>query len=458
MDITRRESFTRYLRDLSLLKKLFWLYFLLLIFEGALRKWVVPQYSAPLLIIRDPVGVMIIWEAYRTHKWPRRWSAAIQVLTVSLFALALVQVIFGGNPWLAALFGLRSYVLPFPVAFIMGENLDQEDLRRFAAATLFLLLPLTALALAQYASPASSPLNVGAYKGGKQIAFVNQGVRASGTFSFVIGLTYFGTLAAPFIFYAMAKAGVVKNWLLWGSTVALILMVPTTGARALVVQLAAVFGCVVLSALLGQSQFVKIVRVTVPIALVVFLASFLPIFSSAMQGMSERFAGGNSAEGGTFESSMYERTVQPVIREIEEAGASDNWLGAGMGRGAVAVQELLEGSNKAVAGEYEFSREIVEMGPIAGSLFGIFKIFLAIALLSGAFVRAREEEPLALLLIPLALITLLMGVPEQPTEQGFMVLGIGLCIAAAKAPVQAVPVLHVAWRRPQPVRLRVPRS
>ena len=45
---------------MPLLKKLFWLYFLLLIFEGALRKWIVPQLSAPLLLVRDPVALWII--------------------------------------------------------------------------------------------------------------------------------------------------------------------------------------------------------------------------------------------------------------------------------------------------------------------------------------------------------------------------------------------------------------
>jgi len=53
------------------------LYFLLLIFEGALRKWVFPQLSGPLLIVRDPIGLLIIWEAYRTHKWPKEWSAVV---------------------------------------------------------------------------------------------------------------------------------------------------------------------------------------------------------------------------------------------------------------------------------------------------------------------------------------------------------------------------------------------
>ena len=66
----RRPIPARRRSKMSLLKKLFWLYFLLLIFEGALRKWVVPGFSAPLLLVRDPVAILIIIEAYRTNKWP----------------------------------------------------------------------------------------------------------------------------------------------------------------------------------------------------------------------------------------------------------------------------------------------------------------------------------------------------------------------------------------------------
>ncbi len=39
--------------DNLILKKGIWLYFFLLLFEGALRKWVLPSLSAPLLIVRD---------------------------------------------------------------------------------------------------------------------------------------------------------------------------------------------------------------------------------------------------------------------------------------------------------------------------------------------------------------------------------------------------------------------
>lgn len=35
-----------------------WIYLFLLIFEGAIRKWVLPQLATPLLLVRDPI---VIW-------------------------------------------------------------------------------------------------------------------------------------------------------------------------------------------------------------------------------------------------------------------------------------------------------------------------------------------------------------------------------------------------------------
>lgn len=426
-----------YFARLTFLKKLFWLYFLLLIFEGALRKWVAPQLSAPLLVIRDPVAILIIWEAYRTRKWPTRWSVPIILLTVLIAGIFSLQITLGDNQFLVGLYGLRSYLLPFPVIFIMGENLNDEDLINFGRCTLWLLLPTCLLALGQYLTPSSSFLNRGAYGEASQIGYLSTHVRASGTFSFAIGLVHFATLAGAFVFYGMIRKDMAKNWLIWASTFALILIIPTTGQRTLVVQLAAVVCCAALGALMGVSQFVRVLRVIVPILIVSFLVSLLPVFNNATQSMIDRFKVGAAAEGGTEQSAFFDRTIRPAIDAIEAAGSTQKWIGIGLGRGAMAVEAFLTGSTKWVTGEYEISHELMEMGPVAGSLFGLFKLLLAIVIFGQALAHARKHEPLALLLYPLVFATLSFGLLEQPTVQGFLVIGTAFCIAAAKRPALA---------------------
>ena len=44
-------------------RRLIWVYFWLLIFEGTFRKWILPQYSDILLVVRDPVVLAIYFTA-----------------------------------------------------------------------------------------------------------------------------------------------------------------------------------------------------------------------------------------------------------------------------------------------------------------------------------------------------------------------------------------------------------
>ena len=53
--------------DYTFIKKLIWAYFLLLLFEGALRKWFLPGLSQGLLIIRDPIVIWIYFLAYQKN-------------------------------------------------------------------------------------------------------------------------------------------------------------------------------------------------------------------------------------------------------------------------------------------------------------------------------------------------------------------------------------------------------
>jgi len=417
---------------MPLLKKLFWLYFLLLIFEGALRKWVLPGFSAPLLLVRDPVAVLIIIEAYRKNKWPERWSVVTGVLTCALLGLCIWQMILGDNSWIAAVYGLRSYLLPFPVAFIMGENLDADDLRKFGAATLWLMLPLVALEVAQYLAPESSILNAGAYKGAEQIYYVEEHVRASGTFSFVAGPTFYNAIVAALLFYGLMNAKFAKKWLLWAAVFALVLSVPVVGSRTLVAELAGVAVSAGIAAMFGVSQFIKAVKIIIPLLAVYFLLSLLPVFSSAAESLRARSTNAYSTEGG-MQHAMEQRTSGSIIGALVKTDYSSHALGIGMGRGAAAVSALATGRVQFVAGEYEFIRELAELGPIPGIVFSLFRFLLALSLTFSAIKCAQRQEPLALLLVTPLFATLCFGTLEQPTDQGFMVICVAFTIAAIRS-------------------------
>ena len=431
------------------LKKLFWVYFLLLIFEGSLRKWVFPELSAPLLLVRDPIGLMIIFEAYREGKWPEKWSAVTGVLTMLLLGICVIQLIAGNNPWFAALYGLRSYLLPFPVAFIMGENLDEDDLRKFGFVTLLLLLPMTVLEIAQYLAPGTSFLNKGAYEGAEQIMYAEEHVRASGTFSFVTGPYSFSPLAAAFVLYGFVNEKVAPKWLLWSAAFALLVSVPVIGSRTLVYELVGIAICAAIGALCGVSQLFQSLKFAAPLLIVSFLVSLLPIFAQASVNLRQRFLQASHSEG-SLSNAVQERTAGSIWYTIRQTDFLGNPYGVGMGIGAAAVTKITQGQVLFVAGEGEFARALYELGPFPGLFFMAFRFLLAIFLAASAVAQARRHEPLALLLLPSIFSLLGLGVMEQPTTQGFMVVGVAFALAAlhhSEARLRQDPVLRRPPRR-----------
>ncbi len=434
----------RYSEPMPVLKKLFWAYFLLLIFEGALRKWILPELSAPLLLVRDPIGLLIIWQAFREGKWPEKWSIVVGFLSIGLLAVCVTQLVIGNNPWFAAAYGLRSYLLPFPVALIMGENLDREDLRKFGLATLWILLPITLLEIAQYIAPASSFLNKGASEGAEQITYVGSRVRASATFSFVTGPIGYCPLAAAFIFYGFVNDKLGKKWLLLTAAFALVISIPVIGSRSVVFELAGVVACAAIAALCGVSQLFNSVRIAVPLLAVSFLVTLLPLFSEASVNLHLRFAQAARSEG-SLTHLVEQRTVGSDLDFLEQTDFLSNPFGLGMGQGAAAIAKLMNSSVLFPTGEGELERTINELGPFPGLIFMSFRFFLGMMILAMAIARARRHEPLALLLVPVTLSGLILSVMEQPTEQGFVVVSLAFSLAALNS--KYVPVERAAVHR-----------
>ena len=187
------------------LRRLIWLYFWLLMFEGALRKWV-PPLSAPLLVVRDPLVLLIYFQAVRCRRFPVGGPVvAYFFLMVCFVLLALVQITasIGGGP-LVSVYGLRTNFLHLPLIFVIPRAFSPADVRKLGRWVLMLCIPMTALMIWQYSSPAGSWINAATTADGEQLAFAMGKIRAAGTFSFVTGAAHFFVLATAFVIYGIA--------------------------------------------------------------------------------------------------------------------------------------------------------------------------------------------------------------------------------------------------------------
>ncbi len=125
-----------------------------------------------------------------------------------------------------------------------------------------------------------------------------------------------------------------------------------------------------------------------------------------------------------------------MITEFEGIDFLSNPIGIGMGQGALAVSKLLTGRIEFTAGESEFNHVMNEFGPFPGLAYMLFRLILTLMILKEAVARAREGEPLALLLAPLMVSAVALGTLENPTAGGFMVIYTAFSLAALKrAPV-----------------------
>ena len=73
------------------IRRLIGLYLVLLVLEGALRKWAFPQFSNPLLIVRDPVVIVIYLLALRAGVFPRgAYIVSLGIIAVLSFIAGLI--------------------------------------------------------------------------------------------------------------------------------------------------------------------------------------------------------------------------------------------------------------------------------------------------------------------------------------------------------------------------------
>ena len=121
-------------RTIKHIKWLIWLYFWLLIFEGTFRKWILPQYSDVLLVVRDPVVLVIYLMAIKARVFPRNgyiiWLGGIGFLSL-LVSLVVLEPYLSLKPLILVTgFGFRCNFLHLPLIFIMGKVLDLEDIKK----------------------------------------------------------------------------------------------------------------------------------------------------------------------------------------------------------------------------------------------------------------------------------------------------------------------------------------
>ena len=420
--------------QVMILRRLIWLYFWLLIFEGALRKWV-PALSVPFLVVRDPLVLLIYLQAVRCRRFPINGPVlAYFFLMVCFILLAVTQLIagVGGGPVVAA-YGLRTNFLHLPLIFIIPQAFSYDDVLKLGRWLLILSIPMCALMILQYSSSPGSWSNAGASADSEQIAFALGKIRAAGTFSFISGAAHFFVLVTAFVVYAIAdRTSRYPRWLVGAALLSVLIVQPVSGSRTLVLGCGLMLVAVVTFAILNPAQVSRVVTATFLISAAILLLSFVSFFREAQEVFMVRWNQGDAASTGP-ELGLLQRFLGIFLEPfgyLREAG----WIGKGIGLGTNAGAALVTGSPAFLLAEDEWARVVLEAGPFLGFSFLIYRLWLAAIIAFRSARGARLGQLLPWLLAWDACRSLATDQISQPTNLGFMVFVSGLCLASFREP------------------------
>ncbi|MEO6546452.1 MAG: hypothetical protein ABIN94_00570 [Ferruginibacter sp.] len=409
-----------------------WAYFVLLIIEGALRKWVLPGLSTPLLIIRDPIAAYILILA---------WSKELIVFDKYLVGMVIIGIVGVGAAMLVghqnlpvALFGARILVLHFPLIFVIGRVFNRDDVIKMGKFILLISIPMALLIAVQFYSPQSAFVNasVGGDEKGAGFSGALGFFRPPGTFSFTNGTTLFFGLVSGLVIYFWLNAKTINRLVLIGATLALLASIPLSISRSLLFQvvLSVVF------ALLATSRKPKylgrMLMAIVGAVAALAILSTTSFFQTAAQAFTNRFESANEIEGG-LEGVFIDRYLGGLIGALQQS-SEEPFLGYGIGMGTNVGSMLLSGKVTYLIAEGEWGRLIGELGPLLGIAVIAIRMGLAFKLLIFSYKKLVLGDLLPWMLLGFFLTNVPQGQWAQPTSLGFSILIGGLLMASLRVP------------------------
>ncbi len=430
-------------RIVRLVMILFWL----LVLEGALRKWVAPQYSRWLFFIRDPFLLVLYWYAFRAGVFREASGMLHAGLLFALLAIpvALAQsVTFGDSRLLPVIaYGWRQYFLYLPLPFVIAATFRTQDLYRFAHHAFVAVVLMAPLLLLQVASPGSSVVNRGIADDEalqfQSFAFTGGGIRPSGPFTSTVGVKELIASAAALLFAVWlmpARARKIRlPWIVIAAC-SLAVCIALSGSRAAFVHVFIVVLSAMALALVNGNSALRLRAVVIPLLLCVVVAVLYPlVFPAAFEAMLDRVAEAHAVESrfsslGILGRSLYE--FVDFFRMLGQAPPIGYGLGLG-GNGRTFIADTQSIVLDDIYAESDWTRHIVDLG-ILGAMFIVYRVVFVGSLLVQVVRATRHSgSSFPMLLFGYVGIGLLVGqLTGHGTVGGFLWLLTGVCMASCR--------------------------
>jgi hypothetical protein len=437
VDVWRLEREQTRQRLCNVIIAIYWL----LILEGALRKWIAPSYQKELFFIRDPLVLYVYVIAITKGFWPRRSVLFWSGLFLALLGFSLIVFHLGDRSLMIMAYGWRNYFAYLPLAFIIGEQFRYDDWLRLVRFTVVVALPIAVLCVFQSVAPVTAPINAGFGGSSDELFYVanvtGRITRACGTFTSGTGqVQLIGSLTAMLLWlWSNRRArSTFGKWILPAAAAGTITMLIVGGHRAAFVSAllvasagAAMTGVIYYSVRTSTKVFVGAGLLVI---LVLLSGKYLfPEQGAAIltrtRGVAERDSAYSVSEG------LVNRVLWDFVHFVGYIPET-NILGRGLGFSGNASEVLGLSSGFEEGAEDDWSRNILDLGPIIGILFILYRIAFVVALVIGAGIASRRyRDALPGLLVGFVGITLLYGqISGQGSVNGYGWIFAGMCMAA----------------------------
>lgn len=417
------------------IKRLIWVYAILLIFEGSLRKWVLPSLADPLLVIRDPVVAIIYLMAFSSGRFP--FNGFVIFSGLLAFGAGVASLIAGQTNLLVILYGIRIDFFHLPLIWIIAEVMNRRDIEKLCTFLLFIAIPMTLLMVWQFQSPMNAPINrgVGSEEGG-QIFGANGKIRPPGFFSFITGPQLFFPLVAAIFLHQVSQRRRLWWPVLVGCGLAILVALPVSISRTVALGTGITVATFVATLpLTGLASFGAIFRAAIGLGVVTVAVSFLPIFHQGIEVFMSRWETAAAGSGGDAWGSIIGRISGVVTVPFQNAMMSP-FFGFGIGVGSNVGARLLQGRLGFFLAEDEWSKIFMELGPVLGGAFIFLRLAITVYLGWKAFrTLLVHSDNLAILLFSATFVAVAQYQWAPPTILGFAVLGAGLTLGAAQHPL-----------------------
>jgi hypothetical protein len=355
-------------QPMKLWKWLVGLCFLLVLVDGALRKWVLPGQSAALFVLKD----LVLWGSLTMYALTRNplelprplRRTAIPLLLGAYVFVVMLQAFNPRQPNLTvSMIGLKAHLAFVPLIVLMpalvAEVTERQIVRFLWGYAVLVVLPLSALSVYQFNQPATAWVNQYVREMGT-IAKAGEHVRVISTFSYVASHTVylmFNAFLSAGVLFAGLRTGrrglLTLGGLLLGTTA---VVLPMTGSRGPIVFILVAWTVLLF---IAESRYVSSLRFVGVAILVVIVVIQGTGLTEGWEALAERAEQANDTGN----------RIENLLSSPIEGGTRGGLLGYGAGSAHQAAPRFVPGSftNDWLPDSYiesPMAREIIELGAL----------------------------------------------------------------------------------------------